>query len=781
MSISYIPDQNTYKEMTPFKRFILQSFPWIDANFDALTNYELMGKIIEYLNDIISNENAVQSNVTALYDAFVDLQNDVNNYFDNLDVTSEINNKLDKMAQDGTLTTLIGQYITPYINEINENIDSLENQIQGIASGSPAGAYATVSALTTADPDHSKIYVVNSDGYWYYYNSTNNTWTAGGVYQASVESDVEADLINETGMVKLTPTLVNKAIRTNGNTVTNLSGENVDGFNSYVVNTSFGDVFTIYAQGNSTYRIWTFIDENGNVLTTEYSALNTTNTGIVVYAPLNASKLIINDNTDKPQYKGKMNITKINENESEIENTKNALTSGIIEQNLVFEVGAINESGLNTKTSKRLRTVGYYPTKENMTVKCTSSYKIVIEYYDSNYLFQTFVAWNENTKINTNYAYFRVQVRPTTGTPDMLASEGENVKCEIELVNEDIPSYLQNEITTSINSIMNNQTNENITFIWLTDSHTNPDSADNLQVWNDTLKSINAIAQNVPIDFILHTGDIVDQNYVTQYNATDPQVFQCISESIREVRNIDNRLLLANGNHDGVNANGYGNKQWYYFCNGKINDNYPEKPTFPCSYSYKDFPYIKTRIITLSCPDSNPQNTYYWGYSDEQLQWLANIALDTPDNYNVIIAVHTPFVEKYNGQPLGHTDTFSGIINAYHNHTSFSDNRITVDYSNKIGTKVIIELAGHTHFDALVDSGDTSYTDVTNTLPCKILISGCTWFYNGTSSWEGATIPERTMNTSSEILFNVCIYNPTQNTFELIRVGAGNDRTVYTN
>ena len=62
MSISYIPDQNTYKEMTPFKRFVLQSFPWIDANFDALTNYELMGKIIEYLNTIISNENAVQSN-----------------------------------------------------------------------------------------------------------------------------------------------------------------------------------------------------------------------------------------------------------------------------------------------------------------------------------------------------------------------------------------------------------------------------------------------------------------------------------------------------------------------------------------------------------------------------------------------------------------------------------------------------------------------------------------------------------------------------------------------
>ena len=64
MSISYIPDQQSYKEMTPFRRFVLQSFPWIDSNFDALTNYELMGKIIEYLNDVIDNENALESNMS---------------------------------------------------------------------------------------------------------------------------------------------------------------------------------------------------------------------------------------------------------------------------------------------------------------------------------------------------------------------------------------------------------------------------------------------------------------------------------------------------------------------------------------------------------------------------------------------------------------------------------------------------------------------------------------------------------------------------------------------
>ena len=190
MSISYIPDQQTYKEMTPFKRFVLQSFPWINENFDALTNYELMGKIIEYLNNIISNENAVQSNVTSLY-------NYVKDYFENLDVTNEINEKLDEMANDGTLTELIENYMDPYIDEQNSRITTIENEVSSISSGSPAGIYDTVEDLTTADPDHSKIYIVLDDGFWYYYSDSQ--WNKGSQYQSTgiAENSIGAYETNE--------------------------------------------------------------------------------------------------------------------------------------------------------------------------------------------------------------------------------------------------------------------------------------------------------------------------------------------------------------------------------------------------------------------------------------------------------------------------------------------------------------------------------------------------------------------------------------------------------
>lgn len=89
-----------YKKLTPFKLCVLQNFPFIEEDFDALTNYELMCKIVEYLNKTIDSQNMVVTNITEL-----------NNWFNNLDVQDEINNKLDAMAQSGQLTDIIAQYL----------------------------------------------------------------------------------------------------------------------------------------------------------------------------------------------------------------------------------------------------------------------------------------------------------------------------------------------------------------------------------------------------------------------------------------------------------------------------------------------------------------------------------------------------------------------------------------------------------------------------------------------------------------------------------------------
>ena len=104
---NFIPSQDGYKPLTPFKLFVKSNFPFIEATYEALDNYGLYCKIVEYLNTVIENENTVESNVGALYDAFVSLNNYVSDYFDNLDVQDEINNKLDEMATTGVLQPMI--------------------------------------------------------------------------------------------------------------------------------------------------------------------------------------------------------------------------------------------------------------------------------------------------------------------------------------------------------------------------------------------------------------------------------------------------------------------------------------------------------------------------------------------------------------------------------------------------------------------------------------------------------------------------------------------------
>lgn len=171
-----------------FRRFVIQNFPFIEEDFDALTDYGLISKIVEYLNTVIESQNGLIEDMSELQTAYNTLHDYVEHYFDNLDVQEEINNKLDDMASDGTLTTLIGNYVQPLIDAQNARITLIENQVTSVASGSPLVASSTSEMLDT-----TRIYVNTTDGKWYYHNGT--TWTIGGTYQSSGISNGSIDIL----------------------------------------------------------------------------------------------------------------------------------------------------------------------------------------------------------------------------------------------------------------------------------------------------------------------------------------------------------------------------------------------------------------------------------------------------------------------------------------------------------------------------------------------------------------------------------------------------------
>lgn len=112
--MSIVPDRTPLKDMTPF-RFWCQKILPLEYD-DSMSYYELLCKVVNHLNNAIDNIDALNDDVTTLYE-FVD------HYFENLDVTTEINNKLDQMASDGTLSEIISPLIPNYVTEwLNNHI-----------------------------------------------------------------------------------------------------------------------------------------------------------------------------------------------------------------------------------------------------------------------------------------------------------------------------------------------------------------------------------------------------------------------------------------------------------------------------------------------------------------------------------------------------------------------------------------------------------------------------------------------------------------------------------
>ena len=98
--------------LPPFKHFIMTVGAIPSSYLESMTYYEMLVWFTNYLGKTVIpaiNENGEA--VIELQNLFVELQDYVNNYFENLDVQDEINNKLDEMAESGQLTDIIAQYL----------------------------------------------------------------------------------------------------------------------------------------------------------------------------------------------------------------------------------------------------------------------------------------------------------------------------------------------------------------------------------------------------------------------------------------------------------------------------------------------------------------------------------------------------------------------------------------------------------------------------------------------------------------------------------------------
>lgn len=293
-----------------FTNYIYKAIPL--AFDESMSYYETLCGLLHYLkNVIIPTVNNNADAVAELQTLYEELRIYVDDYFKGLDVQEEINNKLDKMVEDGTLNNLIGAYIQPRIdaqnleiqnfeNNVNNQINTINNKVDSVANGAPLVA-SSIQNMT----DTSKIYVLTTNGHWYYYDGTN--WQDGGTYQSTgignnnvTYSNLFEDLENSfESVVDLNTSYANgfhigQYVNPNGEfksvASTSCLEINVEEKETYLFNSFYKT--SVYTLENPLYII---LDENNNVI--EKEIINESTNEILtrkISMPKLAKKIIIN-------------------------------------------------------------------------------------------------------------------------------------------------------------------------------------------------------------------------------------------------------------------------------------------------------------------------------------------------------------------------------------------------------------------------------------------------------------------------------------------------------
>lgn len=173
----FTPSRGNFTELKPFRFWCQKVLPLVYD--DSLSYYELLCKVVDYLNKTMEDVDTLNEDTTNLYNAFELLQGYVNEYFDNLDIQTEINNKLDSMAESGALTELIAPFIPDLVTEwLNDHITPTTPLIDDTLSVSGAGADSKVVGINFNSIKNDLVDSESGNQTLYGYGN----WVNGGIY-----------------------------------------------------------------------------------------------------------------------------------------------------------------------------------------------------------------------------------------------------------------------------------------------------------------------------------------------------------------------------------------------------------------------------------------------------------------------------------------------------------------------------------------------------------------------------------------------------------------------
>ncbi len=324
--------------------------------------------------------------------------------------------------------------------------------------------------------------------------------------------------------------------------------------------------------------------------------------------------------------------------------------------------------------------------------------------------------------------------------------------------------FYENEFNKTVETINKLKTDGCLCFNLITDSHifsfTEPEPSGHMY----NFENVEALNSAVDIDCLFHLGDLMwfMQNYWTEEKSV-----AFLTEARDNLIACNKTCYFVPGNHDGTDSHPPVENQWY-----KIFVEY-QKDTLSSfkenkPYYSVDFKEQQTRFIVLmACYQENENNCYGW--FEEQINWLTDTLLSTPDNYKIILMTHINPIDG--DKRCANKDEFINYLNAYADSKEFKSSAFSADFTNKSTAKIILMLAGHTHYDRIVNQ---------TVLPFPVIERACNRLHeiNKGDGWgerEGGFSPRRTAETDTADLWDTVIYNPEKSTMDIIRFGAGED------
>lgn len=271
---------------------------------DSLSYYELLCKLTAKINEIISADTTQVQAIEELQQLYIDLKQYVDNYFTNLDVQTEINNKLDDMARQGTLAEIIAQYLDA-ITLIGFNTLADLKAAQNLSNGLICKTLGTSTYST-------------GDGHYYYIRNKTNE-----------------DVIDEDNIVAITASATIIAEKIPDKFINDLNTSVTD------INTNIGDLTTLTTTEKS--NLVGAINENVTAIsghTTKIGDLSTLTT-------TEKTNLVGAVNENVTSISG--NTSKIGDLSSLTTTNKTNIVSGVNEVN--GKIGALSDLSTQTKTN----------------------------------------------------------------------------------------------------------------------------------------------------------------------------------------------------------------------------------------------------------------------------------------------------------------------------------------------------------------------------------------------------------------------------------------------